>query len=290
MEKKKSLIIVLSGVVFIVLLIGLYLLNDNEELKDLSFNQRGYLDEVIAGSNLDINKNLSSSERSIKDTYVNKTITINTSLEGDIKVKTDALLEQDSISTTDISTLRREMIIAADSYDMALAELSGEAGEFPLYTLITYYSPLNNYYYFDGIEGTYMIEVNYSYLYNVLKEKLTPATRAYCILKSEVFKYNNGNYLYKDGALSVTWDKFEEVLLLYDNYVKTYPDETIVNNEYNILFDIYIGITVLPNTPIYGYDGETVTTEVLNTYKDIIDNYKDFTKYDEVKIKYDANI
>ena len=316
-KSKKTLYIVII-VVVLLSLFCLYLLNDKygwlkknndketikkndntsvkeeqkeeEEVKDLTFNQRAFLDEIIKGNNnIDVNKVLSTSEASIKDTFINKITPINTALEISIKAKTDVLLEQSSISTDDIFELRKEMIMAADSYDRALGNLSGEADGFELYTTITYKAPLNNYYYFDGVEGVYLIEVNYAYLFNILKDKLTIEAKDYLILKSEVFKYNNGNYLYKDGGLGIEWNEFEKVILLYDDYVRVHPNETIVNNEYKTLFNIYIGIMELPNTPIYKEDGVTITTEVLNTYKDIIDNHKDFTKYNELKTKYESN-
>lgn len=59
----------------------------------------------------------------------------------------------------------------------------------------------------------------------------------------------------------------------------------ILINKYKTLFDIFIGIIELPNTSIY--ENSIVKEEVLIIYKDIIDNHKDFTKYNEVKAKYE---
>ncbi|NLV90242.1 MAG: hypothetical protein GX032_02095 [Tenericutes bacterium] len=301
--------VILMGLVLFLSLFCLYLLNDKyewitnnkventienvineteekeEKINDLFYNQRAFLDEIGESSNIDFAKTLSPSEQTIKDTFLSKINPINLSLENNIKLKTDSLLNQSSISSDDVYKLRREMILSADSYNIALGNLANDTKGYELFTIITYQAPLIGYYYFDGIEGTYLIEVNYAYLYNVMKEKLTPSTRAYCILKNEVFKYNNSNYLYKDGGLGITWNEFKEVILLYDDYVKKYPNETEVNKEYKTLFDIYIGIIELPNTPIY--ENNIIKEEVLITYKDIIDNHKDFTKYGELKNKYE---
>jgi hypothetical protein len=46
----------------------------------------------------------------------------------------------------------------------------------------------------------------------------------------------------------------------------------------------------LDNTPIYEDKAKTkIKSEVLDTYKDIVDNHLDFTRYDEIKTIYDEN-
>lgn len=310
MEENKKIWRLVLIVSLVVALFCLYLLNDkykwiefnkkettnnNEKeeeeenvLEDLFYNQRAFLDEIKEASNIDVLRVLSGSKKTLKESYVSKITPINNSLETAIKTKTDALLNQETISTEDIMNLRRDMIISADAYNIALGNLQGDTDSFELFTTIVYQSPLNSYYYFDGIEGSFLIEVNYAYLYNIMKDKMTPAARAYSIIKNEIFKYNNSNYLYKDGGLGVTWDVFKEVILLYDEYVLEYPNETKVIDEYNTLFDIFIGTTELPNTPIV--ENKSIKSEVIKAYKDIVDNHKAFSKYNEVKKKYDSNV
>jgi hypothetical protein len=309
-ETKTGLIIFLTALITTFFWVGLYLLNDKydwvdlpgdtaekeeekeeeqEEIEDLTFDNKAYLNELIKSSNIDVNKTLTTTETTKKEKYLDDFDQLFTELNQAITSKVDELKDKDTLTTTDMESFEDFLLTKIEDYNDKLANLSSDA-DFNLSTIIVYNMPLSDYYYIDNTEGTYFLDLNYALIHNTFKDQLTEARREYYVLKNNIYKNNNTNKLYKDAALLGTWDEFKDIILDYDAYVKKYPSETKVKDEYDTLFDIYIGEFTLDNTPIYKDKNKTeVKDEVLQTYKDIIDNHTDFSRYEEVKTKYDKN-
>ncbi|MFA5602773.1 MAG: hypothetical protein WDA21_03460 [Bacilli bacterium] len=304
---KKGLIIFITALITTIFWVGLYLLNDQyewvdlnnkknektkeeekEEIEDLNFDNKAYLNEMINENEINVDDDLNSAESTKKEAYLNDFDELSTKLNQDITTKVDELKDKDTLTTIDMESFEDFLLTEIEDYNDKLANLSSDA-DFELSTIIVYNMPLSDYYYIDNTEGTYFLGINYAKIHNTFKNQLTEARRDYYVLKNEIYKNNNTNDLYKDAALLGSWNEFKDIILDYDTYVEKYSSETKVKTEYDKLFDIYIGEFTLDNTPIYEDDEETIKDEVLSTYKDIVDNHTDFSRYEEVKEKYDEN-
>jgi len=312
-KQKRGLLITIIVIVIVVLLGGFYLLNnkyewvkftkdkeetknenenentdENEEIKDLTFDNKDYLNKLIESVDIDVNKELSSSNEAIKDEYLDHFTNANDELKTAIDEKVNELKEKTSITTADMEGFEEFLSSKTETYDAILTDLSEEA-DFELATIILSKADLLDYYYIDNTEGMYFVSINYGYLYNIFKDKLTAERKSYYILKNDVYNLEGTNSLFKDAGLIVTWDKLKNVIIDYDKYLKLYSNETAAKEEFTKLYDVYTGEFKLDNTPIYEDDNKTIKEEVLISYKDIIDNHTNFSKYDEIKAKYDAN-
>lgn len=309
---RKGLIIIIIMLLLIILLGGFYLLNDKyewikfnkekeevnndnkdeeekEEIKDLTFDNRLLLSEMIKSNKTDINKELTTSENELLDKYMDKFDTIYDDLEIEINEKITTLNKKDKITSSDASDFESFLIEKEETYNSVINELFGES-DYDLSLIILSKVKLLDYYYIDTIEGSYFVDVNYAAIFNALKDKLEASKKDYYILKNNIYEYNGTNSLYKDAGLIVTWEEYKDVILAYDDYTQRYPSETKALDTYDTLFDIYTGEFTLDNTPIYEDKAKTtIKSEVLDTYKDIVDNHLDFSRYDEIKTIYEEN-
>lgn len=135
-------------------------------------------------------------------------------------------------------------------------------------------------------EGLYYIDINYQYLYETFNDKATKVKTDYYDLKSKIYDYADSNNIFEDAALKISWNEYREILILFDNYLKKHSETIEPQEEFNNLFEFYIGNEIIDNTPIYDGNGK-LKEEVKESYKFLLENNKDFTRYEEVKAHYE---
>ncbi len=256
-----------------------------ENIDDLVFNNKAYVKDLIDTNHIDINANLTNEQIVTKENVLKSLTTLGKAMKNKVDSAKKEMLNKDIMTTSDIDGFKKILLNQAYDYNNTLSDLS-EKVDYNLYTIIVYNMPLLDYYYIDNSENVYSIDVNYAYLYNIYKYMLDNSSKDYCILKNNIYKYTNSNYLYKDGSLVISWMDFEKIILLYDGYMTKYSTDSIVKKEYDNLFNIYTGDDILPNSSIYNQDGVTLKEEVLQAYKDMVNNHSSFSRIDEIKNKY----
>ncbi|MFA5602529.1 MAG: hypothetical protein WDA21_02190 [Bacilli bacterium] len=133
-----------------------------------------------------------------------------------------------------------------------------------------------------------ILRFDYNYLYNNFKDVAPKVKVDQYLLRKTIYEYAGANDLYTNTELLVTWDKYKEILILIDDYVRKYPDEIDIKNDYEQWFDVYIGVATLENNSIYDSNNKLIP-EVKAGYEDILNNHKDFLRYMDLQTHYNEH-
>lgn len=154
-----------------------------------------------------------------------------------------------------------------------------------------YYLPVSKYYNWNYPEGCLDIEMDYETIKNAFGNLLSDEIKSHLNIILKITEYSGfSNTIFSDASLMLSFEEFEEIILMYDDYMKKYSSNKEVKEEYNYYFGFYTGEYSVDNTSLFDENSYPKTNQdALESYKDILDNHKDFSRYDEIEEVYNKN-
>jgi hypothetical protein len=212
--------------------------------------------------------------------------------EKDIKYYNNYLNKLNSISIASIEKAKNELIEISKEKEITVDYMNA----FETFLLncginlnfrpeITDEQLKNNGFLIEKNEYGRILKFDYNYLYNNFKAIAPKVKVDLYSLRKQIYEYTGSNDLFNDTELFVTWDEFKDILILTDEYVRKYPDETDVKNDYELWFDVYTGVVQVGNNSIYDSNNKLIP-EVKTGHEDILNNHKDFLRYSDLEKHY----
>ncbi|MDR3120195.1 MAG: hypothetical protein LBU58_02500 [Clostridiales bacterium] len=143
----------------------------------------------------------------------------------------------------------------------------------------------NGFLYVSEDESSYFM-LRADFLADTFSEFVSQKVQALLTLRSKHYKFHTDHDFTENSTLMVTLDQLAEMIVDWENYAKTYPDATNldeIENNLDYYLKIYIGSIQIENSGLYRLAGEDENGEALfqlmdepkQSYLKFIENYPD---------------